>query len=243
MNIAAAIVPEQFVLPAPFAPNADLDIVRTGVVSQLPVADAAAQQYVAAHGAKSPGAFQKFAASQLTGPPSAQVQAQELALEHRLQDGRTAAGVETATWYDRSGDGGLWTGFLQQWQATVSGAQAQQGAALLHQAWQLADGVCHDVKHTFDRTRPYAVDSTLKPIVVASMNPHGSYPSQHVTNAFAAAAILTHLMPARAAEFEQAAEQVAFARVYSAVHFPSDAAAGALLGRLAADYVLAGAHA
>ena len=209
---------------------------HTTLTSQQAAVDAAAAGFISAHGQRADGAYQNFMLHQLTGPPASD--APELAKMHELQNSRTAADSATATYYDKSGDSGLWQGLLSDWQHTVSSSDASRGARMLSDAFHLADQVTGQAKHTYDRTRPFAQDSSLKPILVAPVNNHGSYPSQHVTNAFAAAAVLSTLMPTRADEFERVAEQVAFSRVYSNVHFPSDAAAGAQVGRLAADYAI-----
>ena len=208
---------------------------HTMLTGQVTTVDAAASAYLGTHAQRNDQGFDSFMLHQLTGPPSSS--APELAQLHLLQDARTQADSATATFYDKQGDSGMWQGLLQQWQSTVDRTQAARGARMLSDAFHLADQATGEAKHSFERLRPFAQDQTLKPILVSPVTNHGSYPSQHVTNAFAAAAILSSLMPDRATEFERDAEQVAFARVYSNVHFPSDAAAGAQIGRLAADYV------
>ncbi|MBC7461455.1 MAG: phosphatase PAP2 family protein [Thermoleophilia bacterium] len=225
------------VLPV-FATNSILDTVRGQIVAELPTADTAVASYLVAHSSRNDAAFEAFSEHQLSGPPSAGVQSREFSELHQLQDGRTAPDTSTATFYDKNGQSNVWQNYLTAWQRTVPAAQAKAGARLLSDALTITGDATKEAKRNWARTRPYAADSSLKPIVVDPMDAQHSYPSGHVSSSFAAAAVLAHLMPDRAAEFEQTAEQVAFARIYSVVHFPSDVVAGAQLGRMVGDYAI-----
>jgi hypothetical protein len=222
-------------IPA-IAPRPLFQAMHTTLDAQVAAGDASMGRYLAAHGARDDRAFDTFVLGQLTGPP--QSSAPELAAMRELQQTRTTADTAAATFLDQQGDSSMWQNLLRAWQSTVAPDQAARGARLLRDAWQIADQATGEAKHGYQRERPFAQDASLHPILVSPVNPHGSYPSQHVTNSYAAAALLSVLMPDRAAEFAADAEQVAFARVYSNVHFPSDAAASALIGRMAADYVV-----
>ena len=65
-----------------------------------------------------------------------------------------------------------------------------------------------------------------------------SMPSGHTTNAFAAAAALSHEYPQWAALFYGLAAGVGFSRVYLGRHYPSDTLGGAILGMSAGRVVL-----
>ena len=69
-----------------------------------------------------------------------------------------------------------------------------------------------------------------------------SFPSGHSASAAAFAVAVGDLLPAYRLPLRAAAAIVAFSRVYTGVHYPSDvlagAAVGALLGRLASRAVL-----
>jgi len=57
-----------------------------------------------------------------------------------------------------------------------------------------------------------------------------SFPSNHATNIFAAATVLSSAFPPFSAAFYFIAFLIAYSRVYVGVHFPGDVFAGAVLG-------------
>lgn len=85
------------------------------------------------------------------------------------------------------------------------------------------------IKRTVARTRPWSImdvdlDDTL-------MNPHSySFPSGHAATAFAAAWILAARFPRWRWPLLALASLVALSRVVLGAHWPSDIAAGALIG-------------
>jgi decaprenylphosphoryl-5-phosphoribose phosphatase len=80
------------------------------------------------------------------------------------------------------------------------------------------------VKLVVGRSRPELTD--LPPLVPTISS--RSYPSAHAATSFAAAGALAHALPA--GPLYALASGMAFTRPYLGVHYPSDVAAGALLG-------------
>ncbi|MEP6954528.1 MAG: phosphatase PAP2 family protein [Solirubrobacteraceae bacterium] len=80
------------------------------------------------------------------------------------------------------------------------------------------------VKGVFQRKRPVLEDL---PALIATPTKL-SFPSAHASSSFAAARAYSSLLPA--APLYVAASAMALSRVYLGVHYPSDIAAGAILG-------------
>jgi undecaprenyl-diphosphatase len=66
-----------------------------------------------------------------------------------------------------------------------------------------------------------------------------SFPSGHSATSFAAATMLAHYAPRYRIAFFALACLIAFSRLYNGVHYPSDVAAGGLLGAAIALLLLA----
>lgn len=92
------------------------------------------------------------------------------------------------------------------------------------------------VKDAVDRVRPPARLPEIEPLV--SVPSSAAFPSGHAATGFAAALILAVSLPRHAAAFVALAGAIAFSRLYVGVHFPSDVAAGAVLGLLVATGLL-----
>ena len=194
--------------------------------------------WLSSHAARDDAAFASYAFRQLAGPPSTTAQADELALVRQIAASRTAGQNALAHQLNGGGYGSLFQSYLQQWEKSVSPAQAAAGAKMLQEATQLADQVTTQAKHSFQRSRPYVLDPSLPTLDAGSTAPNASYPSGHATAAYAAATVLSALMPDKAQQFQQMAAQVAYSRVYSALHFPSDVAAGAQVGVMVGAYMI-----
>ena len=122
---------------------------------------------------------------------------------------------------------------------------------LLGAVFRLATHVEHRVKHALACRRPIELSPQVQPIIQTPG--HGSLPSGHATESFAAALVLRQLMKASgtapyvdnsyAVQLMRLAARIAINRTVAGVHFPIDSVAGALLGLTLGDYFLARATA
>ena len=108
-------------------------------------------------------------------------------------------------------------------------------AARVLLAMVVAVGICDAVAYRF--IKPYVRrDRPERAGISVTLRTHhpGSYsfPSNHACNVFAGATVLGMAEPPLLGPAMAAAALVAYSRVYVGVHFPADAAAGALLGLL-----------
>ena len=93
----------------------------------------------------------------------------------------------------------------------------------------------HKIK--FGRPRPYITHSEIKPCI--DLENTKSYPSGHAAISRMYARILSVIYPERALLFLKRADQSAINRLIGGVHYPSDVAAGKVLGDAMADVYLA----
>lgn len=89
-------------------------------------------------------------------------------------------------------------------------------------------------KAEFRRTRPYAVDASLKSCK-RNEDLLSSYPSGHTSRAYALGETLARLLPARAPAILARAARYGQSRIVCGQHFRSDVTAGAVLGTLVAE--------
>ncbi|MEK6227788.1 MAG: phosphatase PAP2 family protein [Actinomycetota bacterium] len=85
------------------------------------------------------------------------------------------------------------------------------------------------LKNVFRRRRPLIEELPSLSTTVTAL----SYPSAHATTSFAAARVLSGALPSR--PLYACAIAMSLSRPYAGVHYPSDIAAGALLGTGVAD--------
>jgi membrane-associated phospholipid phosphatase len=97
-----------------------------------------------------------------------------------------------------------------------------------------------EAKYFYNRARPGAVDSTVRPRVAVPESP--SYPSDYAAVAAAASEVLAYLIPAEADYFRGLAEESGRSRLAAGVEYPSDYLAGLELGKRVAAEVIAKAR-
>ncbi|MBC7644204.1 MAG: phosphatase PAP2 family protein [Thermoleophilia bacterium] len=165
------------------------------------------------------------------GPPPARgsdVERGELELLHGLQDHRTPEGDAWAQFMASDGATKVWSNELAGYKLTHTRLEGVRGQVRLTAAMAGTAALSQVDKFRYQRARPFTIDPTLVPVV---SKPHDkSYPSGHASVAYAAAAVMSSLIPEQAQAYYDLAAQVALSRVYGGVHFPSDVVAGARLG-------------
>ncbi|HTV49240.1 MAG TPA: phosphatase PAP2 family protein [Phycisphaerae bacterium] len=108
---------------------------------------------------------------------------------------------------------------------------------LLRQASNDTSIISYTAKNFFARPRPYTLDPRLKPCV--KLESSFSYPSGHSSHAIVWGIILSTMFPERRDAIMARAYQIGDDRVIGGVHFPSDVAAGHVLGYAIAAALLA----
>jgi undecaprenyl-diphosphatase len=108
--------------------------------------------------------------------------------------------------------------------------------ALVAVAVAAADALAGLAKRAVGEHRPNEPD----PLVTI---PHShSFPSGHTATSFAAATVLTALVPRAAPAFFVLAAAIAYSRLYVGVHFPLDVVGGAVIGVATALLLLVAAR-
>jgi acid phosphatase (class A) len=106
-------------------------------------------------------------------------------------------------------------------------------AALLKKSGGDANAVTNVAKEFYKRTRPYSLNTDIKPCVPL---PGGySYPSGFAMQVLVRAGVLAALFPDKGPELLAKARANAWARIVGGVHYPSDVVAGRLLAKLVVE--------
>jgi acid phosphatase (class A) len=108
---------------------------------------------------------------------------------------------------------------------------------LLQQAGYDTGAIDSAAKKYFRRPRPYTLDPRLKPCV--HLETSASYPSGHSAQSVVWGIILSDMFPERRDAIMARAYQIGDDRVLGGVHFPSDVAAGHVIGFAVAEELLA----
>jgi membrane-associated phospholipid phosphatase len=120
---------------------------------------------------------------------------------------------------------------------------------LLETVVRLAGYVEHRVKHGLACRRPLEYSPQVQPMILTPG--HGTLPSGHATEAFAAALVFRRLLatsghfhghPSYLWQLMRLAARIAINRTVAGVHFPIDSVAGALLGLTLGEYFVARAR-
>ena len=219
-------------------PDSALTVVSRIVPVAQRRADAAARAWIVRHPVRDDAAFANYAVAAVGAPPSGAAQKRELAELHRIDAGRTATDAAVSTWLELHGKKDVWKLYLKQYRQQVAPPTGDGAKAAFKRTYALAKTIEDAAKAKYARLSPYVVDPSLHAVNQTRFTKKYSYPSKHAVIAFAESALLSHLEPHRAGEFNWMAEEIAYSRLYAGGHYPSDVAAGVFLGRLIADYEL-----
>lgn len=211
------------------------------IAASLVAAGADVATFMSEHTEKDKWKIGQFALNHLGWPPRTDVEEKELALMHAIAATRTPGGIEAAKFWSDHGMRDVWEPWLRLYASTHSVQQARAATQLLHDTLDQVNEYTQIAKAAAARKRPFVVDPTLE-VAVEKPGNNPSFPSGHTSAAFAAATVMSYLMPERSKEFMGMAMQTAYARVYGGVHFPSDVAAGAKLATTIASYLCATSH-
>jgi hypothetical protein len=120
--------------------------------------------------------------------------------------------------------------------AGFSEVRAARVYALLNMAMHDAAVGCWETKFFYFNPRPSQLDPGLKTPTGVPNFP--AFTSGHSTFSAAAADVLSHVFPGRAAELQAMRDEAAISRLYGGIHFRSDIEAGKDHGRRIAGYTL-----
>jgi len=117
--------------------------------------------------------------------------------------------------------------------------EGRKVAVLLLLAFFMTDQLCSQVlKPLFNRPRPFAELAGVRLLIEAS--PRYSFPSNHASNIFGAAVIVSYYYRKASIYALAIALLVSFSRIYVGVHYPSDVLGGAVVGTACAFLVIWG---
>lgn len=108
--------------------------------------------------------------------------------------------------------------------------------ALLNMAMMDAAVACWDAKFFYFNPRPSQVDPRIKTFTGLPNFP--SYTSGHSTFSGAAATILGHIIPAKAAGYTSMAQEASLSRMYGGIHYRSDCEKGLATGNAIGGYAI-----
>jgi hypothetical protein len=108
--------------------------------------------------------------------------------------------------------------------------------ALLNMALMDAAIVCWDTKYFYFNPRPSQLNPAIKTLTGVPNFP--GYISGHSTFSAAAATLLGHLLPERAAAYDAMAKEASNSRLLGGIHFRSDCEIGLLVGKNVGNYAV-----
>ncbi|MBE7169455.1 MAG: phosphatase PAP2 family protein [Williamsia sp.] len=123
--------------------------------------------------------------------------------------------------------------FIQQNYSEVRWAR---NMALLNMSQMDAAIVCWDIKYFYFNPRPSQMDPVVKTLTGVPNFP--AYVSGHATFSRAAATILGHIIPARAAQYETWAQEAGMSRFFAGIHYRTDCEGGLQVGKNVGNFAV-----
>jgi membrane-associated phospholipid phosphatase len=165
--------------------------------------------------------------------------AAELKELRALVDKRTSADIDRIHWWHLPGAVYRWNEIAvrEMLDGFVTLPLAARHLALVHAAMDDAVAAAWHYKRISARARPNMADPSIRTAILAPTTP--SYPSETAAAAVAAAQVLAHLFPRRAEAFAALAEETMRTALLAGIEYPSDAAAGRVLGNQVAALAIA----
>ncbi|MES2881459.1 MAG: phosphatase PAP2 family protein, partial [Bacteroidota bacterium] len=96
--------------------------------------------------------------------------------------------------------------------------------------------VCWDTKNFYFNPRPSQLDPRIKTLTGLPNFP--SYISGHSTFSGAAATILSHIIPDKAAAYNAMAKEASLSRMYGGIHYRADCEVGLVVGNNVGNYAV-----
>jgi hypothetical protein len=157
-----------------------------------------------------------------------------------LSSTRTSAGVRAATWLETYGKKDVWKLFAHDQGELLSSKSRGSLKGDEKDALKMAKTIADTLGTRYGSSAPYVRQPSLRKDhkVTPGQQCPCSYPSRHAAAGAASETLLGGLQPQLDPQYRYYEHEIDFSRVYMAGHFPSDVAAGALLGDLIGDYFL-----
>jgi hypothetical protein len=112
--------------------------------------------------------------------------------------------------------------------------------ALVNMSLMDAGIVCWDTKYFYFNPRPTQLNPAIKTLTGIPNFP--AYISGHSTFSGAAATILSHIIPEKAAQYKAMAQEASRSRLVGGIHYKSDCEVGLTVGKNIGDFAIARAR-
>jgi membrane-associated phospholipid phosphatase len=179
----------------------------------------------------------------LAAPPNAAATTAEIQFIKTLMSEMTRDTRTQVAYWDAGAPGYRWMQLASQQMLAqnVAAPLFTRGMAIVGVAVYDATVAAWDSKYAWNRACPSAVDSTIKPLTAAAVDP--CYPSAQAVAAGAASVVMSYLFPNMGEIYNDLAEEAGRSRIFAGAAFPSDVAAGLQLGKQVGQMVVAHAMA